>query len=435
MAINYPQNPKEVVDRIKASVQSALPSSQPFIPNSTIGAIVTGLGGRAYDLYQQLKELQKQMFPDTAIDEFLKRWGSYVNVNPNAASKSTGLMTFTGTVGTLLPASTPFVTAKGNTYLTDSDTIIIAQSLNIVSLTRNGSLVTAATDSAHNLATGMQVIISGAVPTDYNGTYNIVVTSLTQFIYAIATTPITPATTPGTVSYNGNSVAITSVDFGEANNLDAGAELFISTGISGIDNVARVQFGGIGGGTDAEKNDDYRKRVLFRYQNPHALFNKAETESKCKEVAGVTHVWSFPATPVPGDATFYFIRANDEDIIPTPEEVAAVKNKLLEILPMEMETFQLHVYAPTPVPVDFTFIALTPNTTAMQDAIQANLNFFFRQGTQVGESLKSDAYRSVIYQTRDESGAQVESFSLSSPSGDVAIGTGEIAKLGEFTFP
>ena len=68
----------------------------------------------------------------------------------------------------------------------------------------------------HDLVTGDQVIVSGCVPTAYNGTYNIIRISATEFSYIMASAPITGATTVGTyATYQGSytiNYAITGVN-------------------------------------------------------------------------------------------------------------------------------------------------------------------------------------------------------------------------------
>lgn len=67
----------------------------------------------------------------------------------------------------------------------------------INSLTRVNNLVTATTNSNHDLTLGYQesVTVMGATPDDYNGTHPLIgVPNRRNFIYSIATTPITPAT-------------------------------------------------------------------------------------------------------------------------------------------------------------------------------------------------------------------------------------------------
>lgn len=136
-----------------------------------------------------------------------------------------------------------------------------------------------------------------------------------------------------------------------------------------------------------------------------------------------------------GTVTTYFMRDNDPNPIPTASEVTTVKNKILEITPANTSSADVTVSAPVGVSVDFTFTALTPDTTTMRSAIEASLEAFFEEDTDVGVNLDEDAYRSAIFNTVDtETGAVVRTFTLSAPSGDVSIGIGEIGILGNVVF-
>ena len=76
----------------------------------------------------------------------------------------------------------------------------------ISSITRGGTgnlTATLTTASAHGLITGNRVSISGATPTEFNGTYTITVTGTTTFTYTMATAPSGNATVMGTYTVNG----------------------------------------------------------------------------------------------------------------------------------------------------------------------------------------------------------------------------------------
>jgi hypothetical protein len=73
----------------------------------------------------------------------------------------------------------------------------------ISSITYVGTLATLTTASAHGLQTGNRVIVSGAAPTVYNGTFIITVLNGTQFTYTMSSTPATNATVVGSYSVLG----------------------------------------------------------------------------------------------------------------------------------------------------------------------------------------------------------------------------------------
>lgn len=68
----------------------------------------------------------------------------------------------------------------------------------ISTITHVGAVATLTTSTAHGLVTGNQVTVTGASPSEYNGTFKITVTGSTTFTYTMASTPATNATVVGT---------------------------------------------------------------------------------------------------------------------------------------------------------------------------------------------------------------------------------------------
>ena len=162
----------------------------------------------------------------------------------------------------------------------------------------------------------------------------------------------------------------------------------------------------------------------------------AAIERKVKEVSGITRVFVEEITPAAGQVTVYFTRDNDDSIIPDASEVNTAKDKLLEIKAAHVDDSDVIVAAPTGVTVDFTFSALSPNTSDMQAAVTANLQALFRDDTTVGEDLLRVAFEGAIFNTIDpDTGDSVASFTLSTPVADVPISSGEIPVLGNITYP
>jgi hypothetical protein len=67
----------------------------------------------------------------------------------------------------------------------------------------SGSTATVVTSTNHNLATGNRVVISGATPSGYNGTYVITVTNATTFTYTLATSGLADASPVGSYTVTG----------------------------------------------------------------------------------------------------------------------------------------------------------------------------------------------------------------------------------------
>jgi hypothetical protein len=76
-----------------------------------------------------------------------------------------------------------------------------AQNSAIVTLTNTLLVAQATTSSAHGLATGDYVTVSGCTPAAYNGSFFVTVTSSTQFQYTMLSNPAGSASVIGTYTY------------------------------------------------------------------------------------------------------------------------------------------------------------------------------------------------------------------------------------------
>jgi len=434
--IEIPESAQEIDARSKADVQRELNQSNPFLKNSWLGAIVTAAANRIFDFYLQLKAAITQNFPDTATGEYLTRWAAIWGKQQLPASQSNGNVVATGVAGSIVPNSTTLTVTGVGEFVTTSSGTISNQTINIQSLSRSGTTVTAVTESNHNLADGIEVTVANATDAAYNVTATIIVTALDAFQYEIIGSPADEPGTLADVSFTTANIPVQSVEFGQSVNLDAGTQLRLQSPIVGVDDVFTVDFGAVGGGTDQETEDSLRARTLDRIQNPVSNFNVAAITEQAKEVPGVTRVFVQEVTPAIGQVTVYFMRDNDPNPIPTGSEVVKVKDSILTIKPANTQDSDVIVEAPVGVDVDFVFTDLLPNTTTMRDAISANLRQFFDERTNVGSDVDEDAYRSAIFNTVDTvTGDLVQTFTLSSPSGDVTISAGEIGILGAVTYP
>lgn len=437
MPLNLPTSATEVVNRAKVSVQREVPGSNPFLRNSWLGAIVTGIANRVYDFYLQLKQALLQAIPDTATGEYLVRWATIWGVSRLPATPATGIVAFTGTAGNSIPIGTVVTSSGGQEYETQGASTLAATVLSVSSITRSGTTATVTTASSHNLASAVPVTIAGANEPEYNVTdAAITVTGTDTFTYTVTGSPATPATGTITAGFTSAYATVESTAFGAANNQDADAELTLQTPIVGIDNTCYVTYSTLAGGTDQEADTALRSRFLYRLQNPVAQFNAAAITAAAKEVNGVTRVFVQEITPAVGQVTVYFMRDGEDPAIPSAAEVTTVRNRILELLPANTDPSDLFVAAPTAVPVNFTFTALSPDTTTMRTAIEDSLDQLFGDTLDVGEDMTEDAYRSAIYNTIDTvTGDRLVSFTLSAPSGTVTIASSEIATKGTIMWP
>jgi len=441
MALDIPSTSEEVEQRAKTDVRRAWLGSNPFLKNSVISAIVVGYANRVFDFYLQLKEAIRQSFPDTATGTFLERWSAIFGKTRLAATKSSGNIVATGTALSAINLGTLYATSDGLVFEVTSSVSIVANVTSITSINRVSQVATVVTDVDHGLASNILVTISGANETEYNVSDTLIqVTGLDTFTYTVIGAPATPAT--GTISsaYDSVPVPVESQDFQDSSsdinvNLTLDSPLSLQSPLVGVDTVANVDFGEVGGGSDQETDGDLRLRLLQRIQDPVAHFNVSDIEEQAREINGVTRVFVEEVTPTIGQVTIYFMRDNDDDPIPTASEVIQVKNQILLIKPANTASDDVIVLAPTAVPTDFTFSALFPNSVPMQTAISANLAQFYAEETEVGVDITKEKYSAAIQNTIDNTGAGVDSFTLSSPTGDITISSGEIGTLGNVVYP
>lgn len=426
---------KEITKSIRADVSALLASLDPTIFGSFIRTITDSNAGRHFDNNQTIGQLEKELFPQTAEGEALERWAQYEGIDRFAATASSGPLTATGIVGNTIPSGTQLRAETGNLYTTDAAATIATLITSISSLARSGSTVTAVTSSAHALATNIDVLIAGAVETDYNGTFTITVIDDTTFTYEITGTPTSPATGTITVSCDCATVSVESNGTGTEQNLESGALLTLTTPISGVDAVAYAQATGVISAQDEETDEALLVRTLQSRANPIANFNPAQIEKEALAIQGVTRVLVKRITPAIGQVTVLFVRDNDDNIIPDGAEVAEVLATIILILPATSDESDVFVIAPTPVSTDYTFTAISPDTPTMRTAIEENIKAFYEDEVTFETDITEDKYRSAIIDTIDpETGETLTSFTLNTPSGDITVTTNEIGIPGDITF-
>ena len=168
---------------------------------------------------------------------------------------------------------------------------------------------------------------------------------------------------------------------GADGNDDAGITLTFVSPIAGVDTSVTVDANGISNGTDEELDDPLRERVLTRKRQPPHGGADFDYEVWCMEVSGVTRAWAILLYQGIGTIGITFVRDNDTDIIPSASEIATVRAYIVEHsdpgtgktvgCPVTAEP-GLYMITPTKLSVDFN-ISISPNTTAVRTAIEANL--------------------------------------------------------------
>lgn len=436
MTFLIPDNADELISGSLTDVQRELLNSNPYLANSWLRSLVVSQSNRVFDFYLQLEGAVAENLPDTATGIFLERWASIFGLGRLPGAAGSGNLAITGTVGFTVNAGNLYQSPEGISYEVTVAGTITAQSLS-VTITSVGLVATVTTAVEHKLSANIPVTITGANETDYN-VANIAITVLTTttFTYVMANDPVSPATGTILAGFSAGTVTVEAETFGIETNQIVNTLLTIQSPLPGINNIAGVDADEIIDGLDQELDDDLRDILLERLRNPVSHFNVSDITAQAKTIVGVTRVFVFEVTPLLGQVTINFMRDNDDVSIPSAAEVTEVKNTILLIKPANTADGDVIVAAPVAVSTAFTFGAINPDTPTMRTAITASLGQFFDEETTVGVNVTEIAYNVAIQNTVDTTnGNPLISFTLTVPTTDITITTGEIGTLGVVTYP
>jgi uncharacterized phage protein gp47/JayE len=442
MSLTYPEF-EELVGQIRAEFRVQLPDVDPTVFGKWATSFADGNAVLAQAIMFVVRDLEKQMFPQFATDEFLDLWGGYEDLERNPATGATGFASLddsTVPVTTVIPALTSLTGSNGIIYKSTAVSTIVAVN-QVIGITRSGSTATATTASEHTLATGMTVTVSGATQPEYNVAAVITVTGRDTYTYQVAGTPATPATGSPVYDLNMASIPVEAQETGTDTNLSTGAQL-----VSETYGTALVQFDGLTGGAAEELDEPYRARIMLSRSIISGVFTPDQVKLAGLSVTGNTRVFVKKATygagggyldPEPGQVSAFVLRDNDANIIPSASVLATTKQAIIDdgAMPANTAEADIFVQGPTLVATDFDFTALSPDTPTMRTAVENQLIAFFEDTAEFEQDVTEASYLGAIQNTQDlETGAFIVSFALSTPSGDITVTDGEIASLGALTF-
>lgn len=220
--------------------------------------------------------------------------------------------------------------------------------------------------------------------------------------------------------------SVTAAAAGAVGNTAAASKLTLVSPIAGLQNTATVNAPGLSAGTDEEDDESLRARVLDRIQQPPHGGAAHDYATWAKEVAGVTRVWVYPEQLGLGTVQVLFVMDDKAGtIIPDSTEVETVQEYIDEKRPV---TADVTVTAPTAAPVNFE-IHISPNTSLVQQAIQAELLDFFKREAEPGGTLYLSRIREAISTAAGEF-AHV----LVAPAVNIVSDFGDLPVLGTITF-
>jgi uncharacterized phage protein gp47/JayE len=444
MALNI-KTFSDFFNMVVGKFQKELPDIDPTIDASLAKSVAASSAIAGYGLQDGLKDAVNQSFWQTADDEFLTLFGNYDQVYRYDPIKSMGYAATNGTTGTILPQNT-IISSGDLSYIAIADAIV-RDYTDSITLTYTGGIVTAITNSIHSLSSGIELAISGATQTDYNGTFIITVLSATSFTYELTAGTLTS----DTGIYTGTYVLcqFEAMEAGQIYNLSSGASLDLQ--ITNIDSTIYVGYDGFSGGENQENIEDFRTREGEAHSTTPGLTTNPSLTYSAKKISGNTRVYIIRARsdggigtkntagyiPQLGETVMYILRDNDASIIPSAATLVLTKQQILNdgnwstILPED----NLMVLAPILDNQNFIFTSITPNTLTMQNAINAQLLTFFQDNADVGGTIKLQSITSFLDQIQDPiTGDFLTDYTMTTPSADIVASSGHIYTLGTVTY-
>ncbi|MGF6112633.1 baseplate J/gp47 family protein [Pseudomonas frederiksbergensis] len=225
-----------------------------------------------------------------------------------------------------------------------------------------------------------------------------------------------------TTSNGLNSTTIAALDAGSLGNADAGMALIPVQPILGIvGNSFTVLAPGLIGGVARESLESLRSRVISSYRIiPHGGSTQ-DYETWALECPGVTRAWCRSPYEKLGIVNVYIMRDDDPQPVPNAAQLAAVQ---AYIEPLRPVTAELHVLPPVQVPVTYK-LTLTPDTTAVRAAVEAQLRDLHNREAGLGDTLLISHIREAISSATGES-----DHTLSAPTVNVDADINQLLTFG-----
>jgi uncharacterized phage protein gp47/JayE len=357
-------------------IASALPGTDPLLRFSNLNILGAVLAGLAHLHYGYVDWIAQQAVPFTASGEFLESWGAMKGVYRNQATRASGQVTFPATNGTVVPSGTQLVRGDGKTFTT----------------------------TASATAASSVVIVAATADADPAGL------------------------------------------LGAFGNTDAGSVMSLGQAIAGVQSSGTVTTA-FTGGADLESDASLRTRVLLAYQNPPHGGDADDYVNWALAVPGVTRAWCVPHGYGAGTVQM-FVMLDDaqaahggfpqgtngvatgetRDTVATGDQLTVANY----IFPLQPVTALVYVLAPTPNTVNFTIAGISGASTDTKNAIAAAITGVFRQYGSIGSgstTVQLSYIEAAIAAIPGTAG-----FVITSPTGNVVSGGGQLPKLGTITY-
>jgi uncharacterized phage protein gp47/JayE len=239
----------------------------------------------------------------------------------------------------------------------------------------------------------------------------------------------------GVTDGDGNvTLQVSARSAGKAGNAVADVALTMTAPLDRLNAQAVVASAGIGAGADLESIESLRARVLFRKRLPPHGGAVHDYVAWAREINGVTRVFVDPVTQDNGRTSvgvWFLMDDTYPNGIPQGSDVANLAAYIDTVRPAGA---LVDVAAPIAQPVDFTITGLSPDTTAVRDAIRAELADLFRRRVAVSTITNPfTLWRSKLIEAISIAAGE-DHHTLTAPAGDTVAATGKLLTLGTVTF-
>lgn len=140
----------DLLARVRADFRGRLGITGPLVRRAMADVLAAVWAGAVHMTHGHLEWLGRQIFPDTSDEENLLRQAALYEITPTPATFATGLVTATGTDGSVIPTGTVLKYDTGITFETTADATIASGSADL-------SVEATLAGADHNVAAGETV--------------------------------------------------------------------------------------------------------------------------------------------------------------------------------------------------------------------------------------------------------------------------------------
>ena len=418
------------------TLQALIPELNPNLPQSWSGYLSKSNSLVASQYNDLLREAYNDNFILLANRDALILKGEELGIPLLLATQSSGILVANADV--LVP------TILANSQFTING--LIFENVNAVSAILKINVINSVnynalkdqteiiTDDVHNLVSDLEIEIDA---TNYN-VHNLI----SEFEFSIDGDVTGAIVVSNEVEVNSYLIDVFSLETGLNQNVNG--DIPASTNV--ISTEVRSSFAAIVGGTDVEKTEDYRNRLLNATTIRGGCLTSLDIEILLNNNGFSFIIFNAPFSSEGGDpdvgiTKIYTLRkdGNQASVL----EKTEIKNLILENLyPVNDDPDNLFILDTSLIPEDFEISNLKMQTTlgvvdasqSMRNAVIESLNQFFLNEVLIGENVPKNKYTNAVERAIDDFGNTVASSTIINPAGVIVVNSSQKAVLGDVDF-